>query len=316
MMENALTKADAQAMAPATWTTMKEQAAVMIKSGFLPPSIRTPEQAIAIAMAGRELGIGFMESLRSINVIQGKPTISPQLMLALANRTGEIENIKIKADNDVAVVAIKRRGRDQHVETFGVNEATALGLITKDNYKKQPSTMFKWRALAANLRVTFPDVLLGLYTPEELGANVTVAENEEMVVETKPTPEPVVEMAKKSFPDAEVVSESTKEWPHPADAADDPDLITFEFTPAAVSEKQYKPGKFRYGIKNEAGTWFTTFSRTHAENAKAAKRDNVPLFLKARKGEFNGKTQYTVEFLSFANPSPVSDLAEEVNVEG
>ncbi len=166
----------------AGWQTMKEQAHVMLRSGFLPPSIKTAEQCLAIFMTGRELGIGMMESMRSINVIQGKPTVSPQLMLALANRTGEIEDQEINADPDGATVTIKRRGRKAHKEHFGIKEAEAMGLLTKDNYRKQPATMFKWRALAANLRVTFPDVLLGLYTPEELGAEVAVNDEGEMSV--------------------------------------------------------------------------------------------------------------------------------------
>jgi hypothetical protein len=164
------------------WASLKEQATMLVKSGFLPPSVKTPEQAIAIAITSKELGIGMMEGFRSINVIQGKPTISPQLMLALANRTGQLENIKIDANDERCVVTVTRKGRESHTETFGVKEATALMLMGRDNYNKQRATMFKWRALAANLRVTFPDVMLGFYTPEEMGANVKISESEEMEI--------------------------------------------------------------------------------------------------------------------------------------
>lgn len=168
------------------WETMKEQANVFIKSGFLPSSINTPEKAIAIGMTGKELGLSFMEAVRSINVIAGKPTISPQLMLALANRSKELQDIHIDANKERCIVTVTRKGRQPHKEEFGVKEATDLQLIAKDNYKKQPATMFKWRALAAALRVTFPDVMLGFYTPEELGAEVKVGEGEEMEVVSVP----------------------------------------------------------------------------------------------------------------------------------
>lgn len=167
---------------PTNWEALKEQATMLVKSGFLPQSVRTPEQAIAIAITSKELGIGMMEGFRSINVIQGKPTISPQLMLALSNRTGQLENIKIDATDERCIVTVTRKGRDSHTEEFGVKEATGLGLMSRDNYRKQPATMFKWRALAANLRVTFPDVMLGFYTPEEMGAEVKVTESEEMEI--------------------------------------------------------------------------------------------------------------------------------------
>lgn len=169
-----------------SWTALKEQAGVLVKSKFLPTAIDTAEKAIAIALASRELGVGMMEGFRSINVIQGKPTISPQLMLAMANRTGEVQDIEIKATEDKCVVTISRRGRKPYTNEFGVKEATALGLIGKDNYKKQAKTMFQWRALAANLRVTFPDVMLGLYTPEELGAHVRVGDDGETMEVVSP----------------------------------------------------------------------------------------------------------------------------------
>ena len=167
---------------PSNWESMKEQAAMLVKSGFLPPTVNTPEKAIAIAMTGKELGIGMMEAFRSINVIQGKPTIPPLLMLALANRTKELENITIHSTDDCCEVTITRKGREPHTEAFGVKEATDMGLMGRDNYKKQRGIMFKWRALAANLRVTFPDAMIGFYTPEEMGAEVKVGEGESMEV--------------------------------------------------------------------------------------------------------------------------------------
>lgn len=175
-------KQDAGELEPTTWQAMKEQAYMLVKSGFLPTNITSAEKAVAIALSGRELGIGMMESFRSINIIQGKPTISPQLMLALANRTGELENIEIVATDEKCVVTIKRKRRSAYTNEFGVKEATDLQLMSKDNYRKQKKTMFQWRALAANLRVTFPDVVLGLYTPEEMGADIRVTDTNDIEV--------------------------------------------------------------------------------------------------------------------------------------
>lgn len=179
---------------PTDWPSLKEQATTLVKSGFLPQSIKTPEQAIAVAIAGRELGIGIMEACRSINIIQGKPTISPQLMLAMANRTGELEDIAIDSNDERCVVTVKRKGRQPHTVTFGVKEATALGLMGRDNYIKQRATMFQWRAVGANLRVSFADVMLGFYTPEEMGADVRVGESGAMEVVSLPESEDMEEV--------------------------------------------------------------------------------------------------------------------------
>lgn len=151
---------------------MVRTATMLVKTNFLPASIKTAEQAVAIILTGRELGIGTMAALNTINVIQNKPTISPQLMLALIERSGQLENIEITANGDHVVCTMKRRNRTAHSERFGNTEAKAMGLDGKDNYKKQALTMYKWRAVAACARVVFPDVILGLYSPEEMGADV------------------------------------------------------------------------------------------------------------------------------------------------
>lgn len=153
-----------------SWLVMREQANALVKSGFLPQSIKTPEQALAIMMLGQELGLPYWTALLGVNVIQGKPTIAPQLMLALINRTGQVENIEIVGDAKVYTVTIKRRGRSPHSETFTMQDAAAMGLAAKDNYRKQPAVMLKWRAVAACCRVTFPDAIAGMYTPDEMGA--------------------------------------------------------------------------------------------------------------------------------------------------
>lgn len=195
-----------QAVAVSEWETMKEQAAVLVKAGFLPQSIKTVEQAVAIILAGRELNIPAMAALNNINVIQGKPTISPQLMLALINRSRQLENLEVVTGAEGAVVTMKRKGRAPYVARFGPAEAKAMGLEGKDNYKKQAGTMYQWRAVAMAARTIFPDVILGLYTPEEVGASVSVSETGDMVVEdTQP--------AVPDFVDAELVE--------PAEAGDE-----------------------------------------------------------------------------------------------
>jgi hypothetical protein len=160
------------------WELLKDQAQMLVKSGFLPPALNTPEKVMAVALKGKELGIPMMEAISKIDIIQGKPAIAPQLMLALAIRTHEVEFHTIESDDTKAVFTIKRKGYPQaHVAEFGVKEATELGLMTKDNYRKQKRTMFEWRAIAKGLRIVFPDAISGLYTPEELGAKVNVHED-------------------------------------------------------------------------------------------------------------------------------------------
>lgn len=164
------------------FNVMRQQAHDLVKTGFLPQSIKTPEQALAIILTGRELGIPAMAALNTINVISGKPTVSPQLMLALIERSGQLEDIVFEQNPSSVSVTMRRRYRTPHTEVFGEQSAKAMGLLTKDNYRKQPLVMYKWRAVAACARVVFPDVILGLYTPEEMGATVEVDDEGKMTV--------------------------------------------------------------------------------------------------------------------------------------
>jgi hypothetical protein len=152
---------------------MREKAELFVKSGFLPPTIKTVEQALTIIMTGRELGLGLMESLRSINVIQGKPCLSAQLMLALCQRTCELEDMKVEEMAESGktfgkcTTTIKRKGRSPYVYTFSMDDARALKLDQKDNWIKQAKTMLRWRSLSGNLRVSFADAICGIYTDDE-----------------------------------------------------------------------------------------------------------------------------------------------------
>lgn len=146
---------------------IREKAELFVKSKFLPPAIQTVEQALTIIMTGRELGLGLMESLRSINVIQGKPCLSAQLMLALCQRTGELEDLIVEEKHDFCITTIKRKGKSAYAYTFSMADAKALKLDTKDNWLKQPKTMLRWRSLSGNLRVTFADAICGIYTDDE-----------------------------------------------------------------------------------------------------------------------------------------------------
>lgn len=163
------------------YEVIRSQAESLVKTGFLPQAIKTPEQALAIILTGRELGIPAMTALNGINVIQGKPTISPQLMLGLIERSGQLDDIKIEASDEEVSVTMKRKGRSAHTEVFGWEQAKAMQLVSKDNYRKQATTMFKWRAVSACARVVFPDVLLGLYTHEELAPDAQFNEDGEFI---------------------------------------------------------------------------------------------------------------------------------------
>ena len=59
-----------------------------------------------------------------------------------------------------------------------MDDAAALGLANKAQYKSQPRVMLRWRCVGEALRIVAPDALAGLYTHEELGAPVRVEDGQ------------------------------------------------------------------------------------------------------------------------------------------
>jgi hypothetical protein len=143
------------------------------KSKMVPVTLQgKPADIFAILVMGTELGIKPMQALNSINVIQGKPTVSPQLMIAMIK--GKIPGAVIKMEYEGAdIKCITARSKQEYddgfkyVATWNMARAQKMGLIGKDNYSKQPETMLRWRAVAESCRQTFPDILMGLYAEDE-----------------------------------------------------------------------------------------------------------------------------------------------------
>ncbi len=151
------------------WEVMRSQAKELLQSGFLPKSIRTPEQAIAIMQTGKELGLGPMQSLRGIHVIDGKPAMSADLIagLALARVPGSTLRV-VESTNLVCRVEAAREGHKVTPFSFSMDDAKAAGLTGKDVWRKYPRAMLRARCLTEACRAVFPDVVMGLYSPEEL----------------------------------------------------------------------------------------------------------------------------------------------------
>ena len=171
-----------------TFEQLQTQAALLVKSGFLPKTVDTPEKALTIMLTGKELGLGPMESIRSINVVNGRPCMSAQLLLALCHRTKEVEQAFTEKTTDAEVVfVLKRRGSPAFRSVFTRAEADQAKFSqsfnrdknawqTKDNWVKQPATMLLWRAISKAARIVFPDAICGIYTPDEAEDIITEIE--------------------------------------------------------------------------------------------------------------------------------------------
>ncbi len=147
-----------------------------IQSGFLPQSIKTPQQAVIIALKGRELGIPPMQAFAQIAVINGKPAMGAELMLGMIYKShpNAVINTTSNCVNRAAIRAARRPGLPLQEFEFTHNDAERAGLTTKQTWKQYPKTMLYWRCVSMMARQLFPDAIMGIsHTPEELGAETT-----------------------------------------------------------------------------------------------------------------------------------------------
>ncbi len=192
-VELALTKPDAT-MNEESLRVMMAAAQRYVASGLLPASIKTPQQALTIMQMGRELGIPATYALRNIHVINGKPVASAELLMALVRRTYGQGAIRVReATSESATVEYREQGWDGVSSlTFTIEDAARAKINQKEVWRAYPRAMLRSRAVSEAVRTAFPECIANLYTPEEMGADVTVTDDGEVqitVIEGESDPE-------------------------------------------------------------------------------------------------------------------------------
>ena len=169
------------------------------KTEFAPKDFRgKPEACLLAIQHGSEIGLSPMQSLQSIAVVNGRPTIYGDAALAvcLASVVCEYvtESVDGEGDRMVATCSAQRRGYPAPItSTFSVADAKAAGLWGKQGpWSQYPKRMLAMRARGFALRNAFADVLRGLVTAEEAqDYQVTGIE----VVPARAAPTPTVTVA-------------------------------------------------------------------------------------------------------------------------
>ena len=127
---------------------------------------------LSTILLGRELGIPAMAALRSVHLIEGKHSLSADLMVALVLKSGMAEYFQMVESTDaICTFETSRNGAPQPTRlSYTIADAEKAGIARKGgNWQKMPKQMLRARAKSELARLEYPDLLAGLYTPEELG---------------------------------------------------------------------------------------------------------------------------------------------------
>lgn len=139
-------------------------------SDMVPKDFKGKPGNCLIAMQwGAEIGLKPLQALQNLAVINGRPALWGDAVIALVRSSPACEYVIEDDDGHVATCKVKRRGEPAQVRTFSMDDAKAAGLMGKQGpWTQYPKRMRQMRARAFALRDVFADVLRGLPVAEEV----------------------------------------------------------------------------------------------------------------------------------------------------
>jgi hypothetical protein len=184
---------DLPVIVPRDFNELRAFAKDAADSGFF--GAKNPVQALMLTMSGRDLGLSYTQALRAFHVVSGRPTMSADGMVAVCLGRKDVCAYfsTIESTPDHAIVETHRVGAPQPQRlTYSMSDAKAAGLTGKDTWRQHPAAMLRARAKAALARDVYPDLLMGLYDPDELGEKLEPKSRVRAEIARAADPEPVV----------------------------------------------------------------------------------------------------------------------------
>ena len=198
----ALAVRERRELTPFLWRMITEVAPVMHLSRLF--GAASKEAAAAIILKGYELGLGITASFEFIQVIQGKPSLSPRGALAILHGHPEIKELKItRLSDDTGFIGfecyMKRVNGFSYTVQFKLDDAKRAGLVKPGSgWANYPENMCLWRAVGFCADVVAPDITAGMTAlmkaPENYDVEIS-GEGDVIVAQAKeiqPTPPPTI----------------------------------------------------------------------------------------------------------------------------
>lgn len=141
---------------------------MLSKSNMVPKDYQgNPANCIIAMQWGMEIGLQPLQAMQNIAVINGRPAIWGDAMLAIVRGSGLLERITEDPTDAGCTCTVKRKGEPEVVRTFTLEDAKRAGLAGKQGpWQQHPKRMMQMRARAFALRDVFPDVLRGVHIAE------------------------------------------------------------------------------------------------------------------------------------------------------
>jgi hypothetical protein len=141
----------------------------------------SPQAVLTAVMLGSEFGIPPVASLRGVHIIEGKPSMSAGLMAAVVMKSGLAEYFEpVEVGPESVTFETKRKTarnplRVTHTIAMakqawnkGKTDAEREASWKASGWGRNPTDMLVARCQSRLARYAYPDLLAGMYSPEEL----------------------------------------------------------------------------------------------------------------------------------------------------
>ena len=130
---------------------------------------KNTEEAVALMLMAQAEGNHPAKAAQEYHVIQGRPALKADAMLARFQAAGGVVEWEKVTDEVVSAYFSHPTACPKPVKVdWTMERAKTARLTGKDNWSKYPRQMLKARVISEGVRMTYPGVAVGLYTPEEV----------------------------------------------------------------------------------------------------------------------------------------------------
>lgn len=184
----ALVKKESQAEAPAIVGLLQLERAAdyIVKSKLF--GVQTKEQAVALMLLAQAEGIHPMRAIQEYHIIQGRPAMRADAMLARFLAAGG-KVVWHELSDEAAEATFKHPAGGEVRIRWDMERAKKAGLLDKQgsNWQRYPRAMLRARVISEGIRTVYPNVIVGVYTPEEVqDFDIPEVVEAEVVQEDKP----------------------------------------------------------------------------------------------------------------------------------
>ena len=146
-------------------------AQTLAKSALVPTAFRgKPADILLVMMGGRELGFSVVQSFRAFYTLNGKLGMYTDAMIGACVGKPVCKFFRLVESTDkISTYETLRDGHPEPVRmSFTIEQAKRAGLVKNATYQSHTEAMLRARCGAALARVVYPDLLAGVYDPNEL----------------------------------------------------------------------------------------------------------------------------------------------------